>query len=93
MRHLRYALLGALALSAIAVGLLSGPAGFGPGERSAEAALLSEVRKLLASDAQPDDFFGFSVAVSGDTTVVGAAGEDAGGGTAARNSPSLTIVV
>ena len=32
--------------------LLSGPAGFGTGEpQSAEAALLSEVKKLLASDA------------------------------------------
>ena len=39
----------------IAVGLLSGPAGLGPAERSAEAALLSEARKLLASDAQDDD--------------------------------------
>ncbi len=33
-----------------------------------------EVRKLTASDAQPDDFFGISVAVSGDTAVVGARG-------------------
>ena len=37
-----------------------------------------EVKKLLASDAQADDFFGVSVAVSGDTAVVGATGEDAG---------------
>ena len=70
--------LGTLAVI-IAVGLLSGPAGFGPGEQSAEAALLSEVKKLLASDAKGFDNFGWSVAVSGDTTVVGATGEDAGG--------------
>ena len=63
----------------IAVALLSGPAGFGPGEQSAEAALLSEVKKLLASDAQTEDYFGWSVAISGDTAVVGAYGEDAGG--------------
>ena len=57
-------------------GLLFGPAGFGPEPQSAEAALLSEVKKLLASDAQAQDSFGLSVAVSGDTAVV------AGGGAA-----------
>ncbi len=39
-----------------------------------------EVKKLTASDGQADDFFGYSVTVSGDTAVVGAHGEDAGGG-------------
>jgi hypothetical protein len=39
-----------------------------------------EVRKLTASDAQKDDFFGQSVAVSGDTISVGAFGEDGGPG-------------
>ncbi|MCH7811589.1 MAG: FG-GAP repeat protein, partial [Chloroflexi bacterium] len=63
----------------IAVGVVAGPAGFGPEPQSAEAALLSEVKKLLASDAQAGDQFGFSVAVSGDTAVVGAFFEDAGG--------------
>ncbi len=38
-----------------------------------------EVKKLLASDAGVDDWFGWSVAVSGDTAVVGARFEDAGG--------------
>ena len=38
-----------------------------------------EVTKLTASDAQADDQFGWSVAVSGDTAVVGAYQEDAGG--------------
>ena len=47
--------------------------------QSAEAALLTEVKKLLASDAQDSDWFGFSVAVSGDTAVVGAVFEDDGG--------------
>ena len=38
--------------------------------------------KLMASDAQSSDYFGWSVAVSGDTAVIGAYGE-ATGGTAA----------
>jgi len=38
-----------------------------------------QVTKLTASDAQTADFFGDSVAVSGDTAVVGADLEDAGG--------------
>ena len=63
----------------IAGGLLSGPAGFGPEPQSAEAALLSEVKKLLASDAGSGDRFGLSGAISGDTAVVGAYLEDAGG--------------
>ena len=39
-----------------------------------------EVAKLAASDAQPHDVFGNSVAANGDTTIVGAAGEDQVGG-------------
>ena len=66
----------------MAVGVAAGPAGLRPEPQSAEAALLSEVRKLLASDAQFGDFFGGSVAVSGDTAVVGAYLEDAGAGAA-----------
>ena len=38
-----------------------------------------EQDKLVASDAQAYDYFGVSVAVSGDTVVVGAYGEDDGG--------------
>ncbi|MCH8815855.1 MAG: FG-GAP repeat protein, partial [Chloroflexi bacterium] len=57
----------------IAGGLLAGP-----GPKSAEAALLTEVKKLLSSDAQSSGFFGKSVAVSGNTAVVGAYGEDEG---------------
>ena len=61
------------AIAALAIIIaLSGPTGFGVGDQSAEAALLSEVKKLLASDGQPSDQFGESVAVSGDTAVVGA---------------------
>ena len=63
----------------IAVGLLFGPAGLRPEPQSAEAAFLSEVKKLLASDAQAFDEFGWRVAVSGDTAVVGARREAAGG--------------
>ena len=46
-------------------------AGRGTGERAVEAPA-SEVAKLTASDASASDRFGISVAVSGDTAVVGA---------------------
>ena len=39
----------------------------------------TEQAKLMASDAQAGDWFGYSVAVSGDTVMVGALGEDDGG--------------
>ena len=39
----------------------------------------SQQAKLLASDAQASDNFGFSVSISGNTAVVGAYKEDAGG--------------
>jgi hypothetical protein len=38
-----------------------------------------QVKKLTAMDGQDDDYFGYSVAISGDTVVVGAYGEDGGG--------------
>jgi hypothetical protein len=38
-----------------------------------------QVQKLTASDAAADDNFGWSVAISGDTVVVGAYGDDDGG--------------
>jgi hypothetical protein len=38
-----------------------------------------EQAKLMASDAQSSDYFGYSVAVSGDTAVIGAYREDTGG--------------
>ncbi|MCH8066317.1 MAG: hypothetical protein IIC90_10925, partial [Chloroflexi bacterium] len=38
-----------------------------------------EVKKLIASDIQAGDSFGYSIAVSGDTAVVGAIQEDTGG--------------
>ena len=60
-------------------GLLLSGLGLRPEPQSAEAALLSEVKKLLASDAQAEDFFSVGVAVSGDTAIVGASGEDAAG--------------
>ena len=69
--------LGAVALLVlIAGGLLGGPAGFRHEPRSAEAATLIEVKKLIASDAQAGDEFGRSAAASGDTAVVGAPFED-----------------
>ncbi len=36
----------------------------------------TQIAKLLASDGAPDDFFGYSVSVSGDTAVVGAYDDD-----------------
>ena len=41
--------------------------------------LWNQVKKLVASDAQASDHFGWSVAVAGDVAVVGAAYEDSGG--------------
>ena len=35
--------------------------------------------KILASDKQADDWFGYSVSISGDTAIVGAHGKDTGG--------------
>ena len=67
--------------------LLTVPAGFRPELQSVEAALLSEVKKLTASDAEGSDEFGSSVAVSGDTAVVGALAEDVGG-SATREPPT-----
>ena len=64
----------------LAMGLLVLAALALPG--STEAASFSEVKKLLASDAEVADRFGWSVAVSGDTAVVGAFDESAGGSSA-----------
>ena len=38
-----------------------------------------QAKKLAASDAENGDRFGYSVAISGDTIIVGAYGEDGGG--------------
>ena len=56
----------------VAAGVLVGPAGLRPETKSAEAVLLSEIKKLPSSQTDPFDRFGFSVAVSGDIAVVGA---------------------
>jgi len=40
----------------------------------------SQLAKLTASDAAAGDFFGWSVAISGNTALVGAYGDDGGGG-------------
>ncbi len=46
-----------------------------------------EVKKLTASDAEDEDWFGFSVSVSGDAAIVGAWAEDgAGSGDARRGA-------
>ena len=46
---------------------------------STEAASLNEIKKLTASDAAANDQFGAAVAINGDSAVVGALLEDAGG--------------
>ena len=57
-----------------------------PGERQVAAhppstlgKLCLQAGKLTASDAESGDHFGISVAISGDTTVVGAYSEDGAG--------------
>jgi len=45
-----------------------------------------ELTKLLAPDAAAADFFGFSLSVSGDTAVIGAAGDTHAGGRAAGSA-------
>jgi hypothetical protein len=40
---------------------------------------LGVLNKLHAPDAQADDIFGYSVAISGDYIIVGTLGEDEGG--------------
>ena len=62
---------------AVLVGLAMSLALALPGDT--EAAALIEVKKLTASDAQTFDLFGVSVAVAGDTVIVGAVLEEAGG--------------
>ena len=41
--------------------------------------MMGEVAKLLASDGATSDSFGYSVAISGDTAIIGAYGDDANG--------------
>jgi hypothetical protein len=47
-----------------------------------DGATWSEQQKLTASDGDDNDYFGYSVAVSGDKVIVGAYGNDDGGGSA-----------
>ena len=42
----------------------------------------TQAAKILASDAEASDYFGYSVAISGDTAIVGAIYEDEGGSSA-----------
>jgi hypothetical protein len=49
------------------------------------------VAKLTASDAQTVDFFGGSVAISGDTVVVGAVQEDGGPGDPLYNAGAAYV--
>ena len=67
----------------IAAGLLFGPGSLRPESQTAEAATFNEIKKLLASDAEDFDWFGGSVAVSGDTAVVGTLVPGGGGAGAA----------
>jgi len=53
-------------------------------ERS--GALWTQEAYLKASNVEPDDYFGWSVAISGDTVVVGAYGEDSDGSSQDDNS-------
>ena len=62
----------------VLVGLVMALAVALPG--STEATSRHQVKKLLASDAEAADIFGWSVAVSGDPAVVGAVGGFGGSG-------------
>ncbi len=73
--------------------LLLGPAGFGPGGQSARATLLSEVKKLVASDAQADDDFGISVAADRDSPELGANVWDVGPPNGAIDGFDIVLVV
>ena len=45
-----------------------------------KAGAWSQVKKLTAADGAADDSFGYSVAISGDTAIAGASGDDDNGG-------------
>ena len=62
----------------LAVIALSGTTALRVAPQDAEAAFLAEVKKLLASDAEAVDHFGTSLAISGNTAVVGSYRRDAG---------------
>lgn len=47
--------------------------------RAAAALVATEASEIAAPDGEPSDFFGFSVALSGDTAIVGAPDEDTKG--------------
>ena len=80
-------LLALVTFTAMGGALLFGPVGFRHEPQGAEASLPSEVKKLLASDAEFFDLFGLSVAVSGDIAVVGASVES----TAATNAGAAYV--
>lgn len=46
--------------------------------KGAQPENLSQVRKIVASDGLPNDFFGYSIALSGNTAIVGAISDDVG---------------
>jgi hypothetical protein len=50
-----------------------------------------EIKKLVSASAQPNDNFGFSVAISGDTIVVGARNEDGGAGDPRPNAGEANV--
>ena len=62
-----------------------------PGPCGEEGAVVVQQARLRASDAQPHDVFGFSLAVSHDVAVVGAFGEDGGPGSPVRRAGSAYV--
>ncbi|TKD10431.1 hypothetical protein E8A74_08270 [Polyangium fumosum] len=50
-----------------------------PVARTAAALVVTETSELVAPDGDPSDFFGYSVALSGDTAILGAPDEDTKG--------------
>ena len=72
------------------MGALSDDAGFKSGSAYLfDATTGNQLAKLTASDAAPGDEFGFSVAISGNTAIVGASQDDDAG----SNSGSAYLFV
>ncbi|MBN2822340.1 MAG: FG-GAP repeat protein, partial [Coriobacteriia bacterium] len=69
----------ALLVAAVPGVASSAPAAPAGVEGLAEPALLDVLQKALAPDGATNDYFGYSVAISGDTAVIGAYGDDDNG--------------
>ncbi len=79
-----------LAAAVLASGLSACGGGDGGGSSSATTGTWSQQAYVKASNAGTSDYFGYSVAISGDTVVVGAAGESSNQTTITNGSTAST---